>query len=131
MKASVSPSSVQRSPVPLVVVCLPWPPTSNHNVKHANGGHYLSREHKLFRTDVATLILMAGVKHGSERLMISMEAFPPDRRRRDIDNLIKPVLDALQHGGAYADDSQVDAISIKRGEIRSGGAIEVILRETH
>jgi hypothetical protein len=26
---------------------------------------------------------------------------PPDRRRRDIDNVQKPLLDALQHGGAY------------------------------
>jgi crossover junction endodeoxyribonuclease RusA len=45
-----------------------------------------------------------------------MDAFPPDRRRRDLDNLLKPTLDALQHGGVYEDDSQVDLLVVRRCE---------------
>jgi hypothetical protein len=32
---------------------------------------------------------------------MSIIVHPPDRRRRDIDNVQKALLDALQHGGAY------------------------------
>jgi len=32
---------------------------------------------------------------------------PPDRRGRDVDNLAKALLDALQHAGVMRDDSQV------------------------
>ena len=33
---------------------------------------------------------------------------PPDRRRRDLDNLYKCLFDALGHAGVYEDDSQID-----------------------
>ena len=34
------------------------------------------------------------------RLAVQVEVFPPDNRRRDIDNVFKALLDAMQHGGA-------------------------------
>jgi len=55
-----------------------------------------------------------------------MDAFPPDRRRRDLDNLLKSVLDALEHAGVYADDSQVDLLVVRRCEVdRPHGHVEV------
>ena len=33
--------------------------------------------------------------------------YPPDRRRRDLDNLQKSLWDAIQYGGGYRDDSQI------------------------
>ena len=54
-------------------------------------------------------------------LAVEVEAFPPDRRRRDIDNIQKALLDALEHGGAYADDSQIVRLTIeKRGPVAGG-----------
>ncbi|NBW22487.1 MAG: RusA family crossover junction endodeoxyribonuclease, partial [Caulobacteraceae bacterium] len=40
---------------------------------------------------------------GSVRVVI--EAFPPDRRKRDLDNILKSLLDALTHAGVWEDDS--------------------------
>jgi len=54
-----------------------------------------------------------------------MDAFPPDRRRRDLDNIQKPVLDALEHAGVYEDDSQVDLLITRRGPVSDGGSIRV------
>jgi crossover junction endodeoxyribonuclease RusA len=56
-----------------------------------------------------------------------VEAFPPDARRRGLDNLLKAPLDGLQHAGVVVDDSQFDALSIKRmqsvaGELDGRGA---------
>jgi len=54
-----------------------------------------------------------------------MDAFPPDRRRRDLDNLLKSVLDALEHAGLYADDSQIDLLVTRRRMLVSGGKLIV------
>jgi crossover junction endodeoxyribonuclease RusA len=45
-----------------------------------------------------------------------MDAFPPDRRQRDLDNLQKPALDAMEHAGVYQDDSQIDLLLTRRME---------------
>jgi crossover junction endodeoxyribonuclease RusA len=37
----------------------------------------------------------------------------PDNRRRDLDNLLKPLLDAMEHAGVYVNDSQVHDLHIK------------------
>jgi crossover junction endodeoxyribonuclease RusA len=58
-----------------------------------------------------------------------MDAFPPDRRRRDLDNIQKPVLDALEHAAVYEDDSQIDLLITRRREVTSPGRIEVRLSE--
>jgi crossover junction endodeoxyribonuclease RusA len=59
-----------------------------------------------------------------------MDAYPPDHRRRDIDNLIKATADALQHAGVYEDDSQVDLLVVRRCEPdRPRGHVEVRVEE--
>lgn len=40
-------------------------------------------------------------------LRVDIEAAAPDRRPRDLDNLLKVPLDALQAAGVYADDRQI------------------------
>jgi crossover junction endodeoxyribonuclease RusA len=61
------------------------------------------------------------------RLAVEMLLYPPDRRRRDIDNTAKALLDALQHAGVYTDDSQIDRLVIERGPL--GGYVEVSIAE--
>jgi crossover junction endodeoxyribonuclease RusA len=39
-------------------------------------------------------------------------AYPPDHRRRDLDNLAKAILDALQHAGVYGNDCQVKLLTL-------------------
>lgn len=55
--------------------------------------------------------------------------FPPDRRRRDLDNCLKSLLDALQHGGAYYDDSQIVDLSIKKREVVPDGKTLVTIQQ--
>jgi len=63
------------------------------------------------------------------RIALAMDAFPPDRRRRDLDNIQKPVLDALEHAGVYMDDSQIDLLVTRRREAVSGGRLLVTVDE--
>ena len=61
---------------------------------------------------------------------MSVDAYPPDKRRRDLDNIQKSLWDALQHGGAYRDDSQIkDFECHMREPDRPSGKVIVRLRK--
>lgn len=42
-----------------------------------------------------------------KRLVLKGWLYPPDRRARDLDNIRKPLYDALEHAEVYIDDSQI------------------------
>jgi Holliday junction resolvase RusA-like endonuclease len=56
-----------------------------------------------------------------------VDAYPPDRRRRDLDNILKAILDALQHAGCYADDSQIHALRAIKQEPQPPGRVVVTI----
>jgi crossover junction endodeoxyribonuclease RusA len=58
-----------------------------------------------------------------------IEVHPPDNRRRDLDNLLKSLWDALQHGGAYHDDSQVVRFEVEKRETIPNGKVIVSIEE--
>ena len=98
---------------------LPWPPTVNTYWRNVNGRTILSRKGREYRANaLASIIEQVG--HASfaiNRVRVVMTAHPPDRRRRDLDNLPKAVLDALAYATVYDDDSQIDDLRIVRGPI--------------
>ena len=51
--------------------------------------------------------------------------FPPDARRRDIDNYNKALFDALTHAGIWEDDSQVQRMLVEWGPKVQGGRVEI------
>lgn len=54
-------------------------------------------------------------------------AYPPDKRKRDLDNLVKATQDALQHAGCYENDCDIDGLRVERGDVIKGGRIKVII----
>jgi crossover junction endodeoxyribonuclease RusA len=84
----------------------------------------LSKAGRQYRRHIAGLLLQVGYKPlGEARIGIYIEARPPDNRRRDLDNLNKAMLDALQKANLYDDDSQIDDLQLVRGPIIQGGRI--------
>ena len=68
-------------------------------------------------------------KLGGKKLRVAMILRPRDKRKTDIDNRIKAVLDSLQDAGVFDDDFQVDELSIVRGEPIKDGKLIVIIEE--
>lgn len=115
-----------------MVITLPYPPSVNHYWRHFRGRTVISREGRTFRTNVCALLAGGNGPRkppSGGRIALCMDAFPPDRRRRDLDNLQKPTLDALQHAGVYEDDSQVDLLITRRRELAVPPRVEIDLAE--
>ena len=115
----------------MLTLQLPYPPSINHYWRRVGQRTLLSREGRTFRKNVCALLGGGGPRKppSGGRIALAMDAFPPDRRRRDLDNIAKPVLDALQHGGVYADDSQIDLLLTRRRDVAAGGRLEVWIDE--
>ncbi len=100
---------------------LPYPPSVNHYWRRVGARTLISRGGRAFRQTVCALLAARGVRPLSGPLLVEVLIHPPDRRRRDIDNVQKALLDALQHGGAYSDDSQIVRLAIEKGQPVEGG----------
>jgi len=59
------------------------------------------------------------------RLAIRLYAYPPDRRRRDLDNILKATLDSLTYAEVIEDDSLFDRIYIERRSPVKDGKLEI------
>jgi crossover junction endodeoxyribonuclease RusA len=84
---------------------LPWPPSINHYWIRQPKGFRISPEGIAFRKIVAIRYRPHGKFLGPVGVTVSL--CQPSKHRRDLDNLAKPLLDALTHAGAWEDDSQV------------------------
>jgi crossover junction endodeoxyribonuclease RusA len=64
------------------------------------------------------------------RLSVWITAYPPDRRTRDLDNVLKALLDACTHAKLWDDDSQIDELHVLRGVVEAPhGFIEIAVRD--
>jgi len=107
-----------------VIIKLPFPPSMNHYWRNTQRGTLLSKKGREYKTGVATLLLARGQNQRLEgRLTVRVYLTVPDRRRRDIDNYLKPLLDAC-NGIVWVDDEQIDKLSIERlTEIEKPGRV--------
>lgn len=106
---------------------LPWPPSLNNMYPTVRGRRVLSAEGKRFKASVVAHVLSQGrpAKPLAGRLRLEVLVYPPDRRRRDLSNLVKAVEDALTAAGVWEDDSQVDVLQVARMFVSPKGAITV------
>lgn len=111
------------------VLDLPYPPSVNHYWRRVGARTLISRGGRRYRKDVCATLAADRVAPMEGRLAVRVVVRPPDRRRRDLDNLGKGLLDALSHAGVYADDSQIDRLAFERGEVVPLGGVTVEITE--
>ena len=105
---------------------MPWPPTVNTYWRHRVIGKlatvYVSQEGRAYRKAVNLCLAEHGVKTYALEgdLRVEIEVFPPDKRKRDIDNLLKSLLDSLTHAQVWKDDNQISDLRIFRNKQIAG-----------
>jgi crossover junction endodeoxyribonuclease RusA len=119
----------------MIVLTLPWAPSVNaywrHIAKWPLAGRVLiSEKGRNYRTEAVGVMLdqLGRYPRLSGRLAVTLAVNPPDRRRRDLDNMPKAILDALTHAQVILDDSQIDDLHIVRGPPTPGGCVVVSIK---
>ena len=102
------------------------PSVNSYWKRNINGGVRVSAKGVKYKHTVKMLL------HGRDKLTGRLKGVfvvnVPDRRRRDLDNVLKALLDSMQ-GHVFLDDEQFDEITVKRGEVIKGGRVDVELYE--
>ena len=107
----------------MIEIELPFPPSVNHYYRRVGPRTLLSREGRRYREEVAAIVAGLVLRPLAGPIEAEVLVFPPDRRRRDLDNLQKAIFDSLQHAGVYKDDSQIAKITMERADPTPGGMI--------
>jgi crossover junction endodeoxyribonuclease RusA len=118
---------MKREVVSQLYIDLPWPPSLNSYYRTVNGRPIISAEGRKYRARVISEALRHKVGTVAGRCGVLILVYPPDNRARDLDNLLKCLLDALTKAGCYEDDSRIDWLKIERHAVVDGGMISVVV----
>lgn len=110
-----------------VILKLPWAPSANQIWRNYRSGQvYLSKKYQVFLERAYYAWLEQGApRFKSETAKVVLNLFPPSTRPYDVDNRIKPTLDALTKIGFWKDDRIVRKITAIANPPVEGGAIIV------
>ena len=104
-----------------IELTLPWPPSLNTYWRMFNNRMIISKAGRDYRKAVADQIMIQrGAKHFASKVKVTIAAYRPDERKRDLDNLLKAVLDSLSHAGVYEDDSLIVDLRIYWEPMKAG-----------
>lgn len=107
---------------------LPYPPSANKYWRRVGQRLVLSRAARQFRRRVYDLWFVQKYVFrrdgfGGAAVALKLLIHPPDRRKRDLDNLLKPICDAVAGAGLIEDDSQIRRIEIEFGPVVPDGMV--------
>lgn len=114
---------------------LPFPPSVNTYWRAPNSGplkgrHLISAKGRAYQSAACAAIieqLRRLPKPSSSPASVEILLYPPDTRRRDIDNYNKALFDALTHAGIWEDDSQVKRMLVEWAPRVAGGKVEITI----
>jgi len=114
---------------------LPFPPSVNTYWRAPNRGplagrHLISAAGRKYQSDACAAIieqLRRLPKPSTTPATVAIILFPPDQRRRDLDNYNKALFDALTHAGVWEDDSQVKRMLVEWGPVVPKGKVEITI----
>ena len=111
---------------------LPWPPSVNQVwATTKRGNWYGTKIAKDYKAAVKYIVMQKNCQGSfpkSDNIEYNLFVYPPDNRRRDLDNLNKVVCDALQDAGVYDNDCQIKRIFMEMKPQEKPGTVIVILK---
>lgn len=128
----------------MIELILPWPPSVNSYKKV--GRLITTKNGKLYQTRINTQetkefyyyvwLKIRSLKATTrmempigDTISLEVQAYPPDDKKRDLDNILKALFDSLVKGGLLQDDSQISRLFIERCSIIDKGQVIVRIKE--
>jgi len=114
----------------MIDLILPYPPTINHYYGQARSGRRFIKERgKEYREITRSKFIDKYPDHKiwEGKVSIRIYVYPPDKRKRDLDNLNKCLWDSLEYADVFKDDSQIYHLEMTKFEMQKGGWIRTIL----
>lgn len=104
-----------------MIIELPFPPSVNTYWRMFQNRMIISKVGREYRKAVQEAVLLQKAnKQIGGAVVVVIEAFRPDNRLRDLDNLLKASLDGLTHAGVFIDDSQIQDLRIYWAKEKGG-----------
>jgi crossover junction endodeoxyribonuclease RusA len=120
-----------QSPKKKVEFTLPWPPSINNYYGRNKKKVYLKPSvRKYFETAIFEMFIQTGKPdkfYG--KLKVLRDIYPPDKRRRDEDNIVKALNDVLMRANLIVDDSQIIKAANVKHKPKKPGYIKITLEE--
>lgn len=108
---------------------LPWPPSTNQYWRRSGCRMHISPQARKYIDLVCALSFSIKKTTLKNRVSLNIQAFPPDKRIRDLDNLLKVFIDALVKANFLLNDGQIDCIHIERKNVVPSGKMIVSIKE--
>ena len=116
---------------PFLIFHFDMPPSVNSIWRNLGGRTIKSKAYRTW-LDSAACSVMATRKGVciAGGFSVEIRISRPDRRKRDLDNRIKPLLDALEAGGAIVNDSFCERLLAEWVDHGTGATVTIFGRET-
>lgn len=113
-----------------VTLTLPLPPSVNHAYRNATINGKARRVQRsgvrLYKAEVKTMALMQRARMLEGDVSLTAMVYFPDKRRRDLSNVIKVMEDSLV-GITYRDDSQIHRLELHKFVDRGNPRVEITI----
>lgn len=99
-----------------MIIKLPFLSPSVNQCYYTDRNSFTRHKSKVYREFLSNcqLLIKSPKKPIEEEIEVEINLWFPDKRRRDIDNQIKPVLDMLVNFGIIKDDSLIQKLHIEK-----------------
>ncbi len=108
-------------------ITLPYPPSANTYYRTFRGRMLISKEGRQYKEAVGTMALLSRLAKVEGKVEVELYVTPPDRRRRDLGNVEKCLVDSIKDI-LFGDDSEIDRLTLVRLPVRAPGSVLVRIR---
>lgn len=130
-KKMTTSSPFEKPATLLTVVKLPYPPSLNKYYRVWRGKMTIGPEGRAYRETVKGILgpAFAGIDPYNVSLRVWIEVMMPDRRKRDLDNLNKALLDSITKAKVWQDDSLLEDLRLVKLGVEKPGYVRLHISE--
>jgi len=109
---------------------LPYPIncTVNHLYIRTKKNVFVNKTAKNYK-EIVYYLCLKEKKFEEKKVIVEIDLHPPDKRKRDLDNILKIVLDALEFAKIINNDCQITKLCVTKKEVVTNGCLKLKISE--